>query len=188
MRNWESMKKRFNKLSALLILGLLLIGMSLACYVWMRKEQRQYALDRQLIAALMKNDAMQALVPVEEGADPSTREVPSPAPSLPSLINQLLHLSPPKANTSSTAFLIACGAGFGYSRSNDIPPVFQLSPLDPHLMQAMLLHGAKVNAKDPIMGTALGMTVINALVHPAEYNMNKEIIKLLLAYGADPDE
>ena len=62
MVNKACMKKRFSKLSALLVLGLLLIGMSLACYMWVRREQRQYTLNRQLIAALLKNDMKQARV------------------------------------------------------------------------------------------------------------------------------
>ena len=74
MRNGESMKKRNSKRSALLVFVLLLIGMSLMDYVWVRKEKRQYAMNRQLIASLLKNDTKQALVLVEAGLIPTHRK------------------------------------------------------------------------------------------------------------------
>ena len=74
------MKTSSRKGFALLAFALLLIGVFLACFVWVRKEQRQYALNRALIAALEANDVGQALHLLNTGADPNTRREPLPAP------------------------------------------------------------------------------------------------------------
>ena len=99
------MKTRYRSLLGFaLILVLLLSGMGL----WLHKEQKQYALNRQLIEALTHFDTNQALALVKAGADPNTRLDPPPAPSLQLLLDQLLHRTP-LVNKSSTALLLACG-------------------------------------------------------------------------------
>ena len=194
MVNKACMKKRFSKLSALLVLGLLLIGMSLACYMWVRREQLQYTLNRQLIAALLKNDMKQARVLVEAGADPNTREEPAPAPTLSLLMQKLLHPSPPTTNTGSTAFLLACRVKIIAVKGSNPAGSYFFHPPDPQLTQTMLLHGANVHAKDREGTTALHTVVVCTYIGASlsdnmnTYNTNKEVISQLLAYGADPDE
>lgn len=182
------MKKRRVPNSALLIIGLPLIVLSLACCVWVRREQRQHRLDRQLITALLKSDTDQARVLVEAGADPNTHAKLVPAPSLASLIKQFLHRSPPRIDISPTASSLACGARYAYVNENNSLAVFDPSLLDPRLTQAMLLHGADIHAKDRYGVLALHRIVLSTLhASPAEYARNKEIITQLLAHGADPD-
>jgi hypothetical protein len=65
-------------LVTLFLLALLAAG----ALLWIRSERHQYVLNRQLIAALMQNDSRTALALVNEGADPNTRYMPTPAPSL----------------------------------------------------------------------------------------------------------
>jgi hypothetical protein len=75
----------------LLLLAALIGGTGL----WLRAQQRQYALNRALIAALVKGDTRLALTLVNEGADPNTPYNPTPVPSLLELVKQLFHRSPP---------------------------------------------------------------------------------------------
>src|ERR1700683_3258649 len=103
------MNKRRFRYSVLLtgFISLLLVG---GYGQWLLQSQRhQYALDRQLIAALLKSDSQQALILVNSGANPNTRRVPLPPPSLGQLWNYLLHRSALPTNDSATAFVIACG-------------------------------------------------------------------------------
>ena len=63
-------KRRLQRLVAVLsTIGLLAIGVAV---LGLQARQRQYALDRRLIAALVKNDAEQGLDLVNAGADPNT--------------------------------------------------------------------------------------------------------------------
>lgn len=75
-------KRKHYKRTALFAFSLLL-GLFLVCILWVRKEQRQYSLNRQLISALFHENGKQALRLVEAGADPNTRYTPAPAPSCP---------------------------------------------------------------------------------------------------------
>jgi hypothetical protein len=124
----------------------------LACFVgstalWLRAQQRQYALNRALIVALVKCDNQQALALVNAGADPNTRYKPTPVPSLHQLVKQLLHRSAPASNDALTAFLIACAA---YRTDEEIYEFLRRRKQsdDVSLVQAMLKHGADVNARD----------------------------------------
>src|SRR5579863_9697761 len=92
------------------IMLFLLICLFVSTGLWLRAERRQYALNRQLIAALVKGDNQRALALVNAGADPNMRYKPIPAPSLLQLVRQLLHRSPPPINGSPTTLSIACGA------------------------------------------------------------------------------
>lgn len=77
--------------SVLLVVG----GCALACFLWMRAEQRQYALNRALIEALNQGNLKRAIDLVEVGANPNTLLQPLPAPSWRDLLNQMLHRSTP---------------------------------------------------------------------------------------------
>ena len=113
------MNKR-RRYRAVLVLGTVGLLLTVACGLWLRSDRRQEALNRQLIAALVKGDLppqfhyqyddREALALVDAGADPNTPLVPSPAPSLRQLWNYVIHRSPLPANDSPSAFLIACGA------------------------------------------------------------------------------
>src|SRR5579871_3760635 len=78
--------------------------------LWFRAKEQQYALNRALIGALVKGNDEQALALVKAGADPNTRYMPNLVPTLPEMVKQLLHRSPPPRNDSLTAFSIACRA------------------------------------------------------------------------------
>ncbi len=53
----------------------LLAGLMGFTGLWRRAKQRQYTLNRQLIAALIHSDDRQALVLVNEGADPGHNRI-----------------------------------------------------------------------------------------------------------------
>jgi hypothetical protein len=194
----------------LITLGLvaLLVG---GAGLWLRAQQRQYALNRQLIAALLKNDGKQALALVKAGADPNTHYTSTPVPTLPELVNQFFyHSPPPPVNDSPTAFTIACGAeGVTMCSSNYGPYVVWLErPDNAQLVQAMLAHGATVNVKDALAWTPLDWaiffdapvkTIDLLLEHGANANVqdkdgrtplmngNDAIIRRLLKHGANPN-
>lgn len=158
---------------ALLFTITTVLALSAACGVWLRWERQQYRINRQLIAALERGDSKQALALVNVGADPNTREEPSPAPTLKRLVHQLLRHAPPE-NDSPTAFMFACGArlhslnGLSILRGNwneNLP-----------LIQAMLAHGANVNDRRGERVTALHDAVSGHRLHTLE---------LLLQHGAD---
>ena len=156
----------------LLTFALLLLGLGLACFVWVKIQQRQHALNRQLIEALKNGNTKEALALVESGADPNTRYEPTPVPSLSELMDQMVHRSPPIINDSPTALMIACGA------NGEATSAFSsyIAPLDPHLIHAMLLAGVNVNAK--------AFNGYTALYWAFSYQ-KKDIIKELLINGAN---
>ena len=106
MANVVDMKRRRSLLLLFVLSALLLIA---AGGLWLRQAKRQYALNRQLIDALVHGDFKQALALVNAGADPNTRSTPPPAPTFKLLLHQLLHRSPVPVNNSPTAFIMACG-------------------------------------------------------------------------------
>lgn len=163
--------RRLNKRSSLLALTLLIVGITLPCILWIRKEQSQYALNRQLIEALKKSDTRAALILVNAGADPNTRLDP-PVFALPQLINRLIRGSPPRI----TALMIVCGAVW-YDETLKENRKIEASNL--YLMQAIIRHGANLSAKDDT-----GMTAL----HYAVVDQNKAIVSQLLVYGADPNQ
>ena len=151
-----------------------------------------------------------ALALVNAGADPNTRQTPLPAPAFTSLINHLLHPSPPRANTTPTALLLACGYDI------DQPEYADLSIQPPHedvrLVQAMLAHGANVNAQNTNKSTALHLAVMcnrlntvelllqhgtnvnaqdnegwSALTNAILHDSGANVISALLAHGANPN-
>ncbi len=136
------------------IILFLLFCLCITAGFWLRAKERQYVLNRQLIAALVKGDDKQTLALVNAGADPNTRYATMPMPSLPELITQLFHPSTPTANHSPTAFLIACGA-YWQGEPLETYEAQRYRPDDTHLVQAMLRHSANVDATDEQGITAL---------------------------------
>lgn len=195
MVNEESMKTHFHKRFATFVLSLLLIGLGLAFIVWVRHEQGQHRLNRQLIAALKKSDTTRAISLVDEGADPNTRSLSIPAPTLSELVNELLHHSPranDHSNYSPTALMVACGAWFNGVPDEKIPmdeePFAHIKVFDPRLTRALLLHGANVNAKDHDGITALDWAVKSCENTEHLNREMNEILTQLLDAGADPDD
>jgi len=141
-------------------------------------RQRQYALDRQLIAALKKYDTRQAMLLLDKGADPNTPCTPLPAPTLQDLRDYVVYryIVPDEARLTPSAFMMACGA-FGDGQNFR---VWQRHSNDPHydapqLVQAMLKHGAKIN------GNKFGLTPLQwaaSCGHP-------KTVRVLLDHNAD---
>ncbi len=200
------MKKARRSLLLLLILVLAVVG---ASGVWVWQAKRQYALNRQLIAALAHHDSKAALALVNAGADPNTRREASPPPTLPQLFRQLLRRSRPVANDSPTALQLACGGVSFQELTQHL--TLSLSPDDVPLVQAMIAHGADIEAISEDKYTALFYAILNkhphttrfllehgasvtptdregstALHYAARIGSDREIVRLLLAYGADP--
>lgn len=171
------MKTRRLLLSSLPIAALLVSG---GWWAW--KTQQQYRLDRQLIAALQHHDTAQARSLVKAGADPNTRFAPLPPPTLRSLLDRLLRRSPPPANTTRTALVMACGDTREPPKTieseNDMVIQVKDVPEDVPLVESMLAHGADVQAHDAQHWTAL---------HAAVEQDHLRTVELLLRSGADPN-
>jgi ankyrin repeat protein len=142
-------RRRYRTVLVVGAVFLLIVG---ACGLWLHSARRQEALNRQLIAALVRGDAKQALVLVNAGADPNTPVEPLPAASLGQLWNTLVRRSPIPVNHSPTALLIACGASWSKHvryRSGLLRVAYGGNTSDPvQLVEAMLRHGANAEAKD----------------------------------------
>ena len=159
--------------SLLLFLTLVLVPVG-AGILWVWQAKRQYALDRQLIAALVHNDSKQALTLVNAGANPNTRYNPPPPPMLKILFSQLLHRRHPPAEETPTAWMIACGdILISMSKQEFLPHRY---PDDPELVQAMLLHGADLSTQKEDTHLALMCSIFHNRVRTVE---------LLLQSGAD---
>jgi hypothetical protein len=155
-----------------LVLGTVGLLLTVACGLWLRSVRWQEALDRRLIAALMKSDTHQALQIVNEGADPNTLGSLRP-PSLRRLWQDLMR-SPREFSDNPSAFLLACGDPWIDGDSS----LISNSPDAPELVKTMLQHGAKVNARDERGWTTLIWAVFD--------NHQKTVLQLL-TYGADPN-
>ena len=167
-------KPRFHKRSALLAFALVIGLPCVVCFVWVRKEQRQYALDRQLIETLKQSDTKKAMALLEAGADPNTREAPSYAPTLPEIIDRLFHPARSAFNDSPTTFMMACGRC--YERTSSDFSSLPICKEDLSLLQAMLQHGANVLAHSGNKLTAM---------HGAAELQRWRTIDLLLQHGAN---
>lgn len=118
--------------------------------LWLWSVRHQEALNRQLISALVTSDATQALVLVNEGADPNTPFEPPPPPSLRQCWDYFTHRSGWPVSHTPSAFLIACGT---YPASTDSG---HFDADAPELVQAMLKRGADKNAKYGTEGWEVG--------------------------------
>ncbi|MCW3054941.1 MAG: hypothetical protein JWN14_4111, partial [Chthonomonadales bacterium] len=157
---------------AVLALGTVGLLLTVACGLWLRSYRRQEALNRQLIAALVKNDAQKALALVNAGADSNTPCHPSPPPSLRQLWDWLVRRFALPRAAAPNAFTMACGGVWLESSS-----IGHMSEADtPQLVQAMLEHGANKNVKDDRGWTPLICSVC------ADY---PETVRVLLQNGAD---
>jgi ankyrin repeat protein len=130
---------------AALIISLLLAALIGGSGLWLHARQRQYSLSRQLINALVAGDDKQAQSLVEQGAAPNTRYQPTPVPTLPELVKQLFLRTPPTANNSPTALLIACGA---IPDDEATSAMQRQMPDAPQLILTMLRHGANIEERD----------------------------------------
>jgi len=176
-------KRRFKRAALLLVTMCLLIAGTCAA-LWLRLERRKEALNRQLIAALVKDeraraeqsgpyDHREALSLVIAGADPNTPVKPLPTPSLRQLWDYLVHRSPLPANHCQTAFLLACGTGA--PGLNIFPARYMGSYEDfAPLVQAMLQHGANIEAEDENGCTGLVS---------ATQELNLKTLDILLEHG-----
>ena len=202
-------KRRLQR--AVLILGVVCLLIVGAYGVWLRSERRQEALNRQLIAALVKRDNDRALSLVNQGADPNTPYKAPPPPSLRRLWNRLVHGTPLLRNDTPSAFTIACGEAWDDGTALFPPPGVDA----PLLVEAMLLHGAQKNAKDShgypvfINSTVLkyqktmdvllkhrvdvnaqdqrGCTALYFVVGFSVRSEDPSIVRKLLAHGANPN-
>ena len=154
---------------SLLVVLLIMIGGGL----WLRVQQGQYARDRQLIEALQQGHASQAIALVQAGADPNTRLEPSPPPSIKEMLPRILPNHCVPVNDSPTALLLASGPEW-YTESYVVAPL--TADEQATLVQAMLLHGADVNATSHFNRTALMV---------ATWSRRPRVVTLLLAQGAD---
>ncbi len=180
-------RKRYTLLaSVLLVVG----GFVLSFFLWLKHEQRQYAMNRELIESLHHGDLKRAIDLVEVGADPNTPVKPLPAPSWRYFLNQILHRSTasPKmglGGTSPTAFMVVCGDDIytiGRRMGTAIPEECLHDPTLTRLAKVMLSHGANVNIRGGMLdGTAL--TYASGHIH-----WMHDIMILLLEHGADIDQ
>lgn len=166
-------KHRFQRAILLTgFIGLLFVG---GYGFWLFQAQgHQYALNRQLIAALVKRDTSQALLLVNAGADPNTSYDPPPAPSLKHLWNHLLHHSalPAPENNTPRGFQIACGRP--WPDPDSLP--HSTFPEAPRLVEAMLAHHANISAKDSEGRTALRWAVVSD---------HRQTVRVLVEHGAN---
>jgi len=163
-------KRRFRRAVFLTgFVGLLLVG---GYGLWLFQAQRnQYALDRQLIAALVKSDIVQGLALVKDGADPNAPHSPPPAPTLQRLFDFLFRRSSLLRNDSPTAILIACGDHWGEGEAT--LGNFRDAP---QLVQTMLEHGANIETKDQEARKPLLLAIEDD---------KPQTVRVLLEHGAD---
>lgn len=169
------MKHRRLLFLSALVVALLAGGSGL----WVWRAKRQYALNRQLVAALLHNDSRQALALVNAGADPDTPVASPPAPTLNLLASQLLHRSLQPGSDGLTVFRFACGRRWyqGYDGATHLRALdSRYFDEDLPLLQAMLTHGANVHARIEDNSTVLHDGVSSNRLHSVE---------LLLRYGAN---
>src|SRR5690349_12697348 len=131
-------RRRHNWIATLLLLALLVGGMGWLIYAPVRQER----LNRALIAAIKKNDTKVALALLADGADPNAREVPPQHLSFWRLLWDRLRGKRFAPSTAPTALLVACA--LRGEEDTRRPPAFDNGPM----VQALLEHGAKIDAKD----------------------------------------
>ena len=153
----------------------LLIGLFLPCFLWIRAQQHQYTINRELIEALKIDDTSQAMALVEAGADPNTHYEPAPAPSLFLLMQQWLDHKALPVDKSPTAFLLACGMGWDGILQSDEVYSFRLSS-EP-LVLAMIAHNADVNpdtGEESVLCVAIGLNRVRVVERLLEHGANAD--------------
>ena len=169
------MKRARRQHTVLLALCLLTVPV-VACLLWLRAQQRQYALNHGLIKAIAQGDGRQALTLVKAGADANTRFNQTSAPSLRELLKQLLRSSNLHDQDSHTAFALACGAAV-VNGEVSYSPGQQQRPEDVRLVQVMLAHGANIEATGKDGWIPLQIAAV--------YNSSPDKMLLLLQRGAN---
>jgi ankyrin repeat protein len=142
--------------------------------LWWHIVQKQNTLNRNLIAALLRDDTKQALELVNAGADVNTHLYP-PEPSLQRFVQHLLHRDPPYDNEGATAFMFACGWPITEVRNSNGTYENRHVQNDSSLVKGMLLHGADANT-----GTGGDYTLLQFAV----IDSNADTVELLLRHGA----
>jgi ankyrin repeat protein len=132
--------------------------------------QKQSALNRQLIVALIHADTKRAIVLVKAGADPNTPYKPTPT------------RSPATKNDSPTALLIACGAEWNADYATFLAQM--RAPEAPQLVQAMLEHGANVRAESRSDYNRPNSDLWTPLLWALRFN-RRDTVAALLEHGAD---
>ena len=185
------------------------LALCVACAAWLYGERQQYVRNRQLIAALMRDDTQAALALVNAGADPNTTDAAHSAEFLRWRLQRWLHRLPASTIGNPSAFLIACGGLARPTKEEDIHAAKTLARV--RLVQAMLAHGADVQAKGWVGGSALLAAVANnhlgiaelllqwgmnvnagnaqglTPLHYAAMNKSEAMTRLLLSHGANPN-
>ncbi len=207
------MKTQIRKRYALLASVLLVVGgLSLAFFLWVKNEERQDQMNQALIDSLSKGDFQRALKLVEAGADPNTRVKPQPLLTWQEFLKQVIFHSTPSSKRSPTAFMVTFGEYYPEDIGDHyIPPNLMRDPRLTELKQIMLVHGANVDARDDDGSTVLmrasyyGHTehmafvlkhgaAIGALdnnggtaLHNAAVGEKPEAVRMLLNYHANPN-
>jgi ankyrin repeat protein len=133
-------------------------------------QTRQEGLNRALIAAIKRQDTPTALSLLEQGADANAHDESQQTPvSWWQLLLDKLHTRHALPPTAPTALLVAF---FEPSRNGD----YRYHQADSLLIEALLNHGADINAQDENGGTAL--------IYAAEFGHVKAV-RLLLDHHAD---
>ncbi len=178
--------------------GLLLLMVASGFILW------KQSLNRQLIDALVCNDAKRAISLVNAGADPRTRYSPMPGMVFQDIIDHFRYGTPlPRtyhhAGDISTnaiadinnpmAIEMACGASwtvdgrdaqtYGRALENDGFREARFELKSPELVEAMLQHGASANTGSGDDNSLLGYTL--------RYGESNRIAEILLKHGADPN-
>jgi ankyrin repeat protein len=209
------MNKRRVKRAAL-ITGLVSLLLAGGLALWVSSYRHQEDLNRQLIAALERYDPKQALALVKAGADPNTPLKPPSPLSLIQLWNRMLHRKALPNKDTLSAFHMACGEqifsdnGTPSGLNTDEPYLVETmlqhgaqknakadmgwTPLHfsvvarrTKTVYVLLKHGVDVNAQND-GGTALLWAVFaSSAVDPSERTKSANIVRQLLAHGADPN-
>ena len=165
------MTARKRKRAAYLIFATILaIGGLFVCgSVW------QQIRDQALLAAIKRGDRAGVLRLLDSGADPNVRSDMSTPLSFRDMVALFLRRQPLAQATTSKHSVPALSAYIQQYQNTD---VFDVTNEDPGITEALLRHGAKVDATDDLGQTALGWAV--------GLRRNRTA-RLLLDRGADPN-
>ena len=156
----RGMKHRRALISSIVVVALLVSG----CGLWVWQAKRQYALNRQLMLAILHQDTKQAVACIQMGADPNIRHEIiatsnffSPA-EIKRMLQKLLPHHPSSHDRDPTALTIAV--------------LFEQE----EVVHLLLTHGAQVNPIEPENNPAP--------LFLADSSCNTTMVKDMLAFGA----
>jgi len=178
-----------------LLLLVLLVGLANS----QRPAVRQARLDAKLVAAVHSHDTNAAIDALNAGADPNTRDYYCPHPPLWEWVQNYSAAERQYSGRQRWEPVLIAAVDFGGGGN----PPFR-NDLNDRIVQALLLHGADVNAKDDTGDTVLGpaawhgrldlaadflkrgATVVNpSALDGAVSRGNVPLARLLIAHGAD---